>query len=68
MDKDPNEGSQKDEVLEVMGKRPEGMTLVEIGNEMGVNWRGLIEVMGLLLEEASIWKLEDVYYLSSENE
>ena len=56
------EPSPEDAVLEVIAKHSEGIRLVEIGNEMGVDWRGLIGVVKPLVDEDRIEKIDNLYY------
>jgi predicted transcriptional regulator len=56
----------KKEILGILRENSHGLTLVEIGNEMGVNWRSLVETMNVLMDEGGIERLGDVYYLSGD--
>ena len=53
--------SSADGVLEVIAKRPEGIRLVDIGNELGVDWRGLIGAVKTLVDENRIDKIDNLY-------
>lgn len=35
---------------------------MDLGNELGVNWRKLVGAMGCLLEEGKIGKMDGIYY------
>jgi len=35
---------------------------VEIGNELGVDWRGLIAVVRALVDEGAVEKIDNEYY------
>lgn len=63
MERNPNEIVKELDVLDILSNRPWGMTLPEIGNEMGVNWRGLADTVSALMNEGSIEKLGNRYYL-----
>lgn len=62
MERNPNEIVKELDVLDILSDMPCGMTLPEIGNEMGVNWRGLSDTVSLLMSEGSIEKLGNRYY------
>ncbi len=62
MNGNPNEIVKELDVLDILSTRPCGMTLPEIGNEMGVNWRGLAATVSALISEGSIEKLGNRYY------
>ncbi len=64
MNGNPNEIVKELDVLDILSTRPCGMTLPEIGNEMGVNWRGLAATVSALISEGSIEKLGNRYYLA----
>jgi len=51
-----------EEVLSVVSSHPEGLRLVEIGNELGVNWRTLIGATKDLVDEGKLEKVETSYY------
>ena len=57
MERNPNEIVKELDVLDILSNRPCGMTLPEIGNEMGVNWRGLAVTVSALMSEGSIEKV-----------
>ena len=52
----------KAEILDVLKKHPEGMKLRDLGNFLGVNWRSLVGLVGSLLREGKIEKLNGVYF------
>ena len=62
MERNPNEIVEELCVFDILSNRPCGMTLPEIGNEMGVNWRGLADTVSALMSEGSIEKLGNRYY------
>jgi len=53
---------QAERVLAVVQAHPEGIRLVEIGNELGVDWRGLIAVVRALVDEGAVEKIDNEYY------
>ena len=53
---------EAERVLRVIQDHPEGIRLVEIGNELGVDWRGLIGVVRALVDEGRVEKIDNVYY------
>lgn len=67
MERNPNEIVKELDVLDILSNRPCGMTLPEIGNEMGVNWRGLADTVSLLMSEGSIEKLGNRYFSVNPN-
>lgn len=52
----------EDQVLQVVQRHPGGIRLVEIGNELGMNWRLLIGPSKALVDAARIEKVEKTYY------
>jgi len=55
-------------ILEVVKRHPEGIKLVDIGNELGVNWRTLVEIIKHLVDEGKVEKVGNMYYPIKENE
>jgi len=53
------------QILEVIAGHPEGIKLVDIGNELGVDWRGLISNIKPLIDDGKIDKIESLYYPKS---
>ena len=53
------------QILEVIAGHPEGIKLVDIGNELGVDWRGLISIIKPLIDDGKIEKIESLYYPKS---
>jgi len=56
------EASTENQVLEVVARQSKGIRLVDIGNELGVDWRGLIGVVKSLVDEDKIEKIDNLYY------
>ena len=54
--------TQKQQVLAIIQAHPDGVRLVDIGNEIGVDWRSLISVVKNLLDEQLIGKIDSRYY------
>src|SRR5215471_17098039 len=46
--------SDEQNVLRAVRAHPEGLTMAEIGNQMGVDWRGLVDVVQCLAEAGTI--------------
>ncbi|MBI1927525.1 hypothetical protein HYR99_25195 [Candidatus Poribacteria bacterium] len=57
--------SPANRISEVIANHPEGIRLVDIGNELGVEWRSLIGTVTSLLDEGSIYKIDNLYYPKS---
>jgi len=55
-------GVEKDKILEVVTRHPEGIKLIDIGNELGVDWRTLIGPVKSLVDEDKVEKIDTVYY------
>jgi hypothetical protein len=51
-----------EKILKALQERPDGVTLADLGNALGVNWRSLIGVVGRLMEEEKIGNVDNVYY------
>ena len=49
-------------VLTILKKHPEGMTLRDLGNFLGVNWRSLVGVVSDLLRKGNVEKLDGLYF------
>ena len=54
--------SPKDQIVGVVTGHPEGIRLVDIGNELGVDWRSLIGSIKPLVDEARVEKIDNLYY------
>lgn len=52
-----------EEIPAVLARHPEGLTLVEIGREMNVEWRKLTGAARELLDRGLVRKVEKRYYL-----
>lgn len=62
MTEDEDKDAIKAEILAVLKKHPEGMKLRDLGNFLGVNWRSLVGLVGSLLRQGKIEKLNGVYF------
>ena len=59
-------GTEKEKILEVIARHPEGIKLVDIGNERGVDWRTLIGPTKSLVDEDEVEKIDNMYYPKKE--
>lgn len=57
-----SEESFEEKILAVVADHHKGISLVDIGNELGVDWRGLIITANRLVAEKRIDKTESLYY------
>jgi len=57
---------EREQLLRLVKAHPEGIRLVDIGNELGVDWRGLIAFTKSLLDEGEIEKIGNLYYVVEE--
>ena len=55
-------------VLAVISKYPDGIRLIDIGNEVGVDWRTLITPAKALVDGGRVEKIENMYYPKKEGE
>ena len=53
---------EKDKVLEVIARHSEGVKLIDIGNELGVDWRTLIGPTKSLVDKDEVEKIDTMYY------
>jgi DNA-binding IclR family transcriptional regulator len=56
------EAVQVERLLAVIQRHPEGVSIVDIGNELGVDWRSLIATLQPLEEERKIERINTMYY------
>jgi len=54
--------SKIERILEIVTRHPEGIKLVDIGNELGINWRSLIGDIKSLVDEDKVEKIDSMYY------
>ena len=55
-----------EKVLEVITGHAEGIRLIDIGNELGVDWRTLIGATKSLVDGGQVEKIENMYYPKKE--
>jgi len=58
----PSKPGKRERVLGIVRGHVDGIRLVDIGNELGVDWRSLVGVAKSLLEEGTIEKIDCLYY------
>ena len=51
-----------EEIIELLADHPEGLSLVEIGGKLNVEWRLLTKTIKQLLEDEKIIKEDRTYY------
>ena len=54
--------STEEEILNILTKYPEGIRLIDIGNELGIDWRTLIGPSRSLMDEGKVEKIDNPYY------
>lgn len=54
--------SVEEEILNIVAGHPEGIRLIDIGNELGIDWRTLIGASRSLVDEDKIEKIDNLYY------
>jgi hypothetical protein len=57
-----SKSGKRERVLGIVRGHVDGIRLVDIGNELGVDWRSLVGVAKSLLEEGTIEKIDCLYY------
>jgi gas vesicle protein len=55
-------GGQKQKILEVVARHPDGIKLIDMGNELGVDWRTLIGPIKSLMDKDKVEKIDTMYY------
>jgi hypothetical protein len=58
--------TEQERILQVLKAHPDGIRLVDIGNQLGVDWRGLIAPTKSLLDEGKVEKIDYLYYLAAD--
>lgn len=58
--------AEQERILQVLKAHPDGIRLVDIGNQLGVDWRGLIAPTKSLLDEGKAEKIDYLYYLAAD--
>jgi ElaB/YqjD/DUF883 family membrane-anchored ribosome-binding protein len=54
--------TQEQKIMEVITGHRDGIKLVDIGNELGVDWRTLIGSVKSIVDAAKVEKIDNVYY------
>jgi hypothetical protein len=52
----------EERVLEVIARHPAGIRLVDIGNDLGVDWRSLLGISRTIIEEDKVERIDNLYY------
>ena len=52
----------EERVLEVIARHPAGIRLVDIGNDLGVDWRSLLGVSRTIVEDDRVERIDNLYY------
>lgn len=52
----------EERVLEVIARHPAGIRLVDIGNDLGVDWRSLLGISRTIMEEDKVERIDNLYY------
>lgn len=52
----------EERVLEVIARHPHGIRLVDIGNDLGVDWRSLLGISRTIVEEDKVERIDNLYY------
>jgi len=55
-------GTEKEKILEVVARHPDGIKLIDMGNELGVDWRTLIGPIKSLVDKDKVEKIDTMYY------
>jgi len=61
-------GTDAQSIEEIISRHPDGIRLVDMGNELGVNWRGLIGPTKSLVDQDRVEKIDNVYYPKEKGE
>lgn len=54
--------ADEDRILAIIRKNPDGIRLVNIGNELGVDWRSLLPFANSLVSKGIVERVEGTYY------
>lgn len=52
----------KQDMIKVIEQHPEGLSLTQIGNELGADWRGLVNWSHRLVIDGKVEKFDDLFY------
>ena len=61
-------GTDAQTIEKIISRHPDGIRLVDMGNELGVNWRGLIGSTRFLVDQDRVEKIDNVYYPKEKGE
>ena len=56
----------KHDMIRVIEQHPEGVSLMEIGNELGADWRGLVNWSHRLVIDGKVEKFDELFYPARE--
>jgi predicted transcriptional regulator of viral defense system len=56
--------SDEEKVLGILREYPQGIKLVNVGNQMGVNWRTLVGIIQTLLKKGEVYRINGVYLIN----
>ena len=56
----------EERVLEVIAGHPAGIRLVDIGNELGLDWRSLLGIARSIVDEGKVERIDNQYYPTGE--
>ncbi|MBE0478210.1 hypothetical protein IBX65_03690 [Candidatus Aerophobetes bacterium] len=56
----------EEKILNIVSRHPDGIKLVDIGDELGVEWRALIGIIKSLVDKGTIEKIDNMYYPKKE--
>lgn len=54
-----------EEVLRIIRSHPEGASAVDVGNELGINWRRVLGVMRTLVQAGALEQVQEQFYAVS---
>ena len=52
----------KQDIVRVVEQHPEGVSLMQIGNELGTDWRGLVNWSRRLVIDGKVERLDELFY------
>jgi len=52
----------EERVLAVIARHPQGIRLVDIGNDLGVDWRSLLGISRAIVDEDKVERIDNLYY------
>ena len=66
LDDTPSLGTTKQDLMRIIQQHPEGVSLMEIGNELGTDWRGLVNWSHRLVIDGKVDKFDELFYPARE--